>query len=530
MFPDTKPVIDGYVRLSRDDNRRSYTSIENQKKIILQYAAQNGMTVRHIYEDDGFSGYSFDRPGFREMMDNLDSIRILAAKDLSRIGRHNARVLLFLEEMEELGKRVILIDDNYDSFSSDDDIIGIKTWDNERHVKSTSRKVKRIKKMEQESGTLKSVPPFGYTWHPLNHSLLLIDEEAAAILTLEKDLYLAGNGIRKIAEILTDRGVPTPTMLKKERCEALGLPYRRKAADVWSYSMVKDTLFNDFHNGVLRTHKRERATINGKDKKVPEEKQYVFPGHHPKIFDDSTWNLLLKVKESRGRNGYRGQKKHKSLFSGCLYCKDCGGKMTAINRPGRKKYYVCGTYNKKGKRFCGASHTIMEETLVKAVIRYLAICGGCMDDALKDMDLSAITPGYSPANSQKRLEGELKRAREELKTMIAQKTKELTANPSAKELIAETYASLQDEKIEQISALKQKLSSLETDFPSPVQSSAPALFREFLEKKSLTRADIEVLVESIWVDQDGNADIFLRYGLPDRDIPAFCGTADSPSG
>ena len=114
--------------------------------------------------------------------------------------------------------------------------------------------------------------------------------------------------------------------------------------------------------------------------------------------------------------------------------------------------------------------------------------------------------------------------------MIAQKTKELTANPSAKELIAETYESLQDEKIEQISALEQKLSSLETDFPSPVPSSAPAFFREFLEKKSLTRADIEVLVESIWVDQDGNADIFLRYGLPDRDIPAFCGTADSPSG
>ena len=101
--------------------------------------------------------------------------------------------------------------------------------------------------------------------------------------------------------------------------------------------------------------------------------------------------------------------------------------------------------------------------------------------------------------------------------MIAQKAKELTANPSAKELIAETYESLQDEKIEQISALEQKLSSLETDFPSPVPSSAPALFRELLEQKSLTRADIEVLVESIWVDQDGNADIFLRYGLPDRD-------------
>ena len=146
------------------------------------------MIVRHIYEDDGISGYSFNRPQFQNMMANLGSIDVIVAKDLSRIGRHNAKVLLFLEEMEEQGKRVILIDDNYDSLYSDDDIIGIKTWDNERHVKNTSRKVKRIKKMEQENGTLKCAPPFGYTRHPLNKQMVLIDEEAAAILNLEKDL------------------------------------------------------------------------------------------------------------------------------------------------------------------------------------------------------------------------------------------------------------------------------------------------------------------------------------------------------
>lgn len=151
----TPTMIDGYVRLSRDDNKRNYSSIENQKLIIQKYAEENNMIVRHIYEDDGISGYSFNRPQFQNMMAHLDSIDVIVAKDLSRIGRHNAKVLLFLEEMEEQGKRVILIDDNYDSLYSDDDIIGIKTWDNERHVKNTSRKVKRIKKMEQENGRLK---------------------------------------------------------------------------------------------------------------------------------------------------------------------------------------------------------------------------------------------------------------------------------------------------------------------------------------------------------------------------------------
>ena len=516
----TPTIIDGYVRLSRDDNKRNYSSIENQKLIIRKYAEENNMIVRHIYEDDGISGYSFNRPQFQNMMANLGSIDVIVAKDLSRIGRHNAKVLLFLEEMEEQGKRVILIDDNYDSLYSDDDIIGIKTWDNERHVKNTSRKVKRIKKMEQENGTLKCAPPFGYTRHPLNKQMVLIDEEAAAILNLEKDLYLEGNGIRKIAEILSDRGVPTPTMLQKERCGALGLPYRREVAHMWSYGMVKDTLFNDYHNGVLRTHKRERMTINGKDKKISRDQQYVFQNHHPKIFDDDTMKLLFEVKDSRHHSQYRGQKKHINLFSGCLYCKDCGMKLTAINRPNRGKYYVCGTYNKKGKQFCEHAHLVTEETLTDALVTYLTLCRDSLADIIQNFDLSNLkAPTYSAGDGQQRLESELERIKKELKTLITQKVKELTANPGMSEIINETYASLQTEKMERISAIEKTLQDLTKEPHIPAVAIKPGLqtaldiLNEVLEQKSLTRTDIEVLVEKIIVDKDGNVDIYLKHGL-----------------
>ena len=516
----TPTMIDGYVRLSRDDNKRNYSSIENQKLIIQKYAEENNMIVRHIYEDDGISGYSFNRPQFQNMMANLGSIDVIVAKDLSRIGRHNAKVLLFLEEMEEQGKRVILIDDNYDSLYSDDDIIGIKTWDNERHVKNTSRKVKRIKKMEQENGTLKCAPPFGYTRHPLNKQMVLIDEEAAAILNLEKDLYLEGNGIRKIAEILSDRGVPTPTMLQKERYEALGLPYHREVAYMWSYGMVKDTLFNDYHNGVLRTHKRERMTINGKDKKISKDQQYVFPDHHPKIFDDDTMKLLFEVKDSRHHSQYRGQRKHINLFSGCLYCKDCGMKLTAINRPNRGKYYVCGTYNKKGKQFCEHAHLVTEETLMDALVKYLTLCRDSLADIIQNFDLSNLkAPAYSADDGQQRLENELERIKKELKTLITQKVKELTANPGMAEIINETYASLQTEKMERISAIEKTLQDLTKEPHIPAVAIKPNLqtaldiLNEVLEQKSLTRTDIEVLVEKIIVDKDGNVDIYLKHGL-----------------
>lgn len=517
---DTPEIIDGYVRLSRDDNKRNYSSIENQKKIIQQYAEENNMIIRHIYEDDGISGYSFNRPDFQKMMASLDTINIIVAKDLSRIGRHNAKVLLFLEEVEEMGKRVILIDDNYDSFYSDDDIIGIKTWDNERHVKNTSRKVKRIKRMEQESGTLVSQTPFGYTRHPLNKQMILIDEEAAAILNLEKEIYLDGNGIRKTAEILSERGVPTPSMIDKERHESLGLVYNKQVAYQWSYGMVKDTLFNDYNNGVLRTHKRERVTINGKDKKVPKENQYIFPNHHPKIFDDNTMKLLNEVKDSRHHSQYRGQRAHVNLFSGCLYCKDCGWKLTAINRPNRGKYYVCGTYNKKGKQFCQHAHLVTEETLMDALVKYLVLCRDSLADIIQNFDLSKLkVETYTPTDSKQRLEAELEKVKEELKVLITQKVKEITANPSMNEIITETYAALQSDKMERISAIEKTLQDLtkEPHIPSttikPSLQTALDILNEVLEKKELSRKDIEVLVEKIIVDKDGNVDIYLKHGL-----------------
>ena len=224
----TPTMIDGYVRLSRDDNKRNYSSIENQKLIIRKYAEENNMIVRHIYEDDGISGYSFNRPQFQNMMANLGSIDVIVAKDLSRIGRHNAKVLLFLEEMEEQGKRVILIDDNYDSLYSDDDIIGIKTWDNERHVKNTSRKVKRIKKMEQENGTLKCAPPFGYTRHPLNKQMVLIDEEAAAILNLEKTFIWKGTAYERLRKYFQTGASPRLPCCKRSASRLWGCPITGK--------------------------------------------------------------------------------------------------------------------------------------------------------------------------------------------------------------------------------------------------------------------------------------------------------------
>ena len=230
--------------------------------------------------------------------------------------------------------------------------------------------------------------------------------------------------------------------------------------------------------------------------------------------------LLFEVKDSRHHSKYRGQRKHINIFSGCLYCKDCGMKLTAINRPNRGKYYLCGTYNKKGKQFCEHAHLVTEETLVDALIKYLTLCRDSLADIIQNFDLSKLkVETFSADDSQQRLESELEKVKEELKTLITQKIKKITANPSMNEIINETYASLQADKVERISAIEKTLQDLTKDPHIPAAAIKPNLqtaldiLNEVLDKKTLTRTDIEVLVDKIIVDKDGNVDIYLKHGL-----------------
>ena len=195
-------------------------------------------------------------------------------------------------------------------------------------------------------------------------------------------------------------------------------------------------------------------------------------------------------------------------------------KLTAINRPNRGKYYLCGTYNKKGKQFCEYAHLVTEETLTDALVKYLTLCRDSLADIIQNFDLSNLkAPTYSADDSRQRLKNELERIKKELKTLITQKVKELTANPGMAEIINETYASLQTEKMERISATQKTLQDLTKEPHIPAAAIKPNLqtaldiLNEVLEQKSMTRTDIEVLVEKIIVDKDGNVDIYLKHGL-----------------
>ncbi len=519
----------GYVRLSRDDDKRNYVSIENQKLIINQYAAEQGIVIDRWYEDDGVSGYIFDRPGFNQLMEDLDKdIDIVFVKDFSRLGRHNAKVLLLLDDFQERGKHLIVIDDNYDSRNANDDTIGIKTWFNERYVKDTSKKIKKAIDARQKEGTLKTQPPFGYKRSEKEESVLEIIPAEAEYIKRIYDLYISGRGYRKIANYLSSQNIPTPSMIRHAHELEEGRITKRNIAAVWTDGMIKDLLDNDFYTGTLRLKKRARSTVHGKDKRVPKDEQYIFENNHPAIIDRATFDLVQDIKEKRNRNNYRGNHSPISStspqipFGSCLFCKGCGKRLTPIKREttcGKRKYYICTTYNTKGRRYCPKAHLIEENDLMEDVLTYVKLCRNALCEVIETYDMKDFEADKKSLEEKRRnLQSAVAEKKDQLKILLKQKIKDLAAPKGNEDLVNETYDSLQSDLLANIHGLEMQLKELnETNPETPVVKdklkNALDVVDKIIAGGALDRRDIELLIEKIEVDENGLPEITLKYGL-----------------
>ncbi|MCI5951584.1 MAG: recombinase family protein [Anaerostipes sp.] len=519
----------GYVRLSRDDDKRNYVSIENQKLIINQYAGDHGVVIDRWYEDDGISGYIFDRPGFQQMMADLDkNIDTVYVKDFSRLGRHNAKVLLLLDEFQERGKHLIVIDDNYDSMDSSDDTIGIKTWFNERYVKDTSKKIKRALGARQKEGTLITRAPFGYRRNPKDKTILEIVPKEADYIKKIYDLYLSGSGYRKIATYLTEQRAPTPSMIQREREIEEGRLSKRKVASRWSDAMIKEILDNDFYIGTFRLKKRARNTVHGKDKRVPKEEQCIFENHHPAIIDKATFSLVQELKEKRNRTNYRGSRGQwfgseiPNPFGCCLFCKDCGSRLTPIKRQTsskERKYYICTTYNTKGRRYCSKAHLIEENDLMEDVLTYIKMCRNALCEVIATYDLKDFeAEKKSIEEKRQELHTAINERKNQLKVLLTQKVKDLAVAAGNEELINETYDPMQKDLFAQIHGLEMRVKELdETAIETPDVKDKLKNPLDVVDKiiagETLDRRDIELLIDRIDVYENGMPEITLKYGL-----------------
>lgn len=362
-----------YCRLSRDDMLQGESnSITNQKSIVEKYAKENGFKNTKFFVDDGYSGVSFTRPAFMELMELAEAGRIetIIVKDHSRLGRNRLVVGQLLEEdFVRLGIRYIAIMDNIDTKDGLSDFLPVQDWFNEMHAKNTSKKVRTVFQNKGMSGKpLTTVIPYGYRKNEAELSHWLIDEDAAEIVRRIFRLCVEGYGPTQIANILFSEGVPTPTehwQAQGRKTSALpAIPHK------WAARTVADILERLEYCG--HTVNFRSTTRSFKDKtKIhrPKEEWKVFENTHEAIIDTETWELVQELRSHKRRPNRTGEV---SIFSGLLYCGDCGEKLyySVTNNYSREQaYFFCSNYRKSTVN-CTA-HYIREKIVYALVLESL---------------------------------------------------------------------------------------------------------------------------------------------------------------
>ena len=338
-----------YCRLSRDDELQGDSnSIVNQKKILEKYALEHGYTNFKFYVDDGISGTTFNRPGFQQMIADIEAglVKRVIIKDMSRFGRDYLQVGMYTEIMfPEHDIHFIAVNDGVDSTQGDNEFTPFRNIINEWYAKDTSKKIRAVKRSKGMAGEhIGSHPPYGYMKNPENKKEWIIDEEAAEVVREIFRLCVGGYGPTQIANILTERKILCPTYYALEKG---GKPRTALPADkfTWNGPVVAKILDRmDYlgHTVNFKTHvksyKVHKTIYNSPDQ------WKVFEGTHEAIIDKETFEIVQKIRAGKRRPTRMGEM---PMFSGLLYCADCGRKLSfhrKADEPAEKHHYLCENY------------------------------------------------------------------------------------------------------------------------------------------------------------------------------------------
>ncbi len=368
-----------YGRLSQEDSQKGKkqddsNSIINQKLLLEKYAAEKGFKNCRFYSDDGYTGTNFNRPGWQEVMELIESgqVETLIVKDMSRLGREYLQVGQYTELIfPSYGVRFIAINDGVDSlYESTNDFTPFRNIMNEWYAKDCSKKGRSVVRLKAESGVrVASRPPFGYQKDPADPKKHIIpDPETVPILQYIFRLCVEGNGPTQIAKRLKAEKIPTPAAFYYRKHGKLIGGYEITDPYNWDQASVADLLENEAYLG--HTVNLKYTTVSFKNKKRiqrPESEQLRFENTHEALIDQQTWDIVQDIRKHKRR---RTNMEEQNIFSGLVYCADCGGTMVlhrAHTMDAVKNNFMCSTYKKKGKDVC-TSHYFKEVDLAAILL------------------------------------------------------------------------------------------------------------------------------------------------------------------
>lgn len=364
-----------YCRLSQDDKLQGDSnSIKNQKAILEQYAQDHGLDNPKFYVDDGYSGTNFNRPDFQRLIEDMEAglIRTIVVKDMSRLGRDYLKVGFYTEiTFPEAGVRFIAVNDGVDSdIAVENDFTPFRNIMNEWYAKDTSKKIRAVWKAKGNAGKhLCCNPPYGYLKDNDDKDKWVIDEEAAAVVKEIFNLCMNGYGPTQIARILTERKVDTPTIHAKKQGRKT-IVKENAFSNIWETQTIIKILNHYEYLGHTANFKTKKKSYKSKAKLLNDPSDWViFKDTQEAIIDELTFETVQKIRQGKRHNNKMGEP---SIFSGLLYCADCGKRMylCRCTTMTQKGYFNCSTYRKMKVKLC-TSHQITVEAVETLVLEDL---------------------------------------------------------------------------------------------------------------------------------------------------------------
>jgi len=514
-----------YCRLSRDDELQGDSnSIQNQKKILASYAESKGFRNPVFYVDDGYSGSSFQRPGFEKMLGDIESgsVGTVITKDLSRLGRNYIEVGRYTEIVfPQCDVRFIAVNDSFDSANGENEFMSLKNLFNDWYVRDTSKKVKAVMKAKAQRGErLGGRAPYGYLAEGTG---LVLDEETAP--TVKQIFMYCANGLgpSQIARKLREAEILTPNATEAQRLGRYVMEESTKFPCNWSEQTISQILGNRVYTGDQVSMKYTKPSVKSKKRvEVPPEKQYVFEGIHPSIIDRGTFEIVQRVRETKRRPKKMGEL---DKFSGLTFCGDCGTRL--VNQRAKsiaksQESFNCGLY-RKGTHDCTPHYirTVVLERIVLNDLRRVSALAAQHEDRFVRMVLDGnLKKARREAAQKRRALDKTRRRIAELDALVKRIYEDNVARKISDERFGKLLADYEAEQkslAEQADALEKELAEQEAKAVSvdkflalvrkytDIQELTPGLLREFVEKI--------VVHEATKVDGHREQEVVIHYNF-----------------
>lgn len=512
-----------YYRLSRDEDEE-LNSLNNQRKIIYNFAVSNGHQVVGESFDDNVSGMHFNREGIDKIYEVVEAgkIEAIIVKDLSRLGRHRTQTALFIDYLREHNVRVLSATENIDTFNENDDlIIGFKGLVNDFYARDGSRRVRTGYRQKQKEGIV-TIPPFGY-FKDKNTKKVVVVEEAAETVRMIFSAYIGGSGMKAIARTLNEQRRKTPALMQMVLLNKR-LPNTQDGIlkkYLWDATMVGRILKDESYIGTLICHKSERNKINKTFRFTDPEEQFRHENYLPMIVTRETWELAQTLlAERKAKNTRAGTNKGILRYGGLLRCQDCGrtfiGKRIKL-KDGERVVYVCDTYHRYGKEHC-SSHMVDEEALDRLISAEFLRTKELYEENWSRLEwfVEKWTPKASMASAKiSKLQEHILLLEEEVEVILMERIRDKANAERYDRMIAKREEQIAEAKkqIEELQNISEMLRSRQARLKRDI-----SLIDDILQDGKMSEAHLKMLVEKILVhEEDGKLDLEIRLKAPFRD-------------